>query len=84
MRLSQRCGLGNEDRGESGLACREGIRGEAGSFKARAARSAEVVRSLCLDSGGELEQIQFSARSCICADDGEIPRLQAAIPACRE
>jgi hypothetical protein len=38
MRLSPGCSLGNEDHGEGGLACREGIRREAGSFKTRATR----------------------------------------------
>jgi integrase len=54
-----RRGLGNEDHGENGLACREGIRGEAGSFKARAHDLRRSCARFCHDSGGELEQIQF-------------------------
>jgi integrase len=36
MRLSKRCGLGNEDHRKGGLARREEIRREAGNFKTRA------------------------------------------------
>jgi hypothetical protein len=42
--LSPGCSLGNEDHGEGGLACREGIRREAGGFKTRATRSQELCR----------------------------------------
>jgi hypothetical protein len=44
MRLPWRHGLANEDHGEGGIACREGICGKAGSFKTRAPRSAELCR----------------------------------------
>ena len=84
MRLSPGCSLGNEDHGEGGLACREGIRSEAGSFKTRATRSQEVVRSVLSRFGRRVGTNPISDRSCFCADDGKIPGLQAAIPACRE
>ena len=33
---------------------------------------------LCHSTGGELEQIQFLPRACICRNDGALSRLQAA------
>ena len=80
MRLSPGCSLGNEDHGEGGLACREGIRREAGSFKTRATRSQEVVRSILSRFGRRIRTDSIPARSCIGADHREVPGLRAEAP----
>jgi integrase len=72
---------GNEDHRKSGLAHCEAIRGEARRFKARATRSQKVVCSVLSRFGRRIGANPIPTRACICADDGKISWMQAAIPA---